>query len=148
MLNLNFEIYPHVGLGNVRFGMSELEVAPFLGRPEHVSRNWKGEVEEYRPGLKVVYVASSATECVAMSPAKAIYKGVDLLATDDPIALLKVDDPAPFLFAGTTVFIGLGIAITGFSEPHDPDSSVAVFAPGAWDRLRAVAGVAEAGLPS
>jgi hypothetical protein len=131
-----FEIAPYTGVGDLRFGMSGQEVANILGPPMHRNRNWKGEIEEYREGSKVYYINETVAEIVLMPPAGALYKGIDLLGLVKPVDFLIADDPAPFEYMGTIVFLEIGLALTGFAEPNDPDTTVTAFARGRWERLQ------------
>jgi len=131
-----FQIAPYASVGDIRFGMSEQEVERVLGPPIHRDRNRKGEIEEYREGIKVYYADGAVAELVLMAPARALYKGTDLLGLEAPVAFLTSDDPRPFEYMGATVFLDIGLALTGFAEPDDPDTSVTAFARGRWDHLR------------
>lgn len=137
-MNRTFRIQPYVGVEDLTFGMTTEEVGAVLGPPVRSLKNRKGGVEEVREGVKVCYspATQTSTDFVLFPPAQAVYYGVDLLASSDPVSVLIPDDPAPLESMGIVVFLRLGLTVTGFDEPDEADKAVTVFMEGRWDALR------------
>lgn len=137
-MDTTFELRPYEGAGPIEFGMTRSQVEARIGPPTSVTTTRGGDVEEYRAGLKLYFSKSEEhlREIVLMKPSSALYRGVDLIQTEDPTTYLAGDDPEPFEYAGTVLFLKVGIAVTGFAEENDPDSAVGMFERGRWDDLR------------
>ena len=137
-LIMTFDLKPFVGAGPVAFGMSPAEVDSLLGPPSRVLKNREGDRQEYREGLILTYAQADdgLADITLTPPASALYEGRDLLALENPISFLRAFDSTPLKAVGITVFFQLGISLTGFDLPADPQKGVGLFAKGSWDSLR------------
>ena len=135
---MTFDVKPYVGAGPVTLGMSSGDVSGLLGPPSRVLKNREGDRQEYREGLIVTYARADdrLADITLTPPAFALYEGRDLLALENPISFLRAFDSAPLEAVGIIVFLQLGISLTGFDSPGDPQRSVGLFAKGTWESLR------------
>jgi hypothetical protein len=54
-MNIDFEIKPYIGVGDLQFGMKQDEVARVLGLPDQVSRNHLNQRVEFRSFMNVAF---------------------------------------------------------------------------------------------
>ena len=100
--------------------MTPDEVAEIIGAPSAVSNNTRGERSETRHGITVRYGDTGVVEFAFLPESSVLLHGVDLFECSDPIDALLEVDPCPMECLGFLLFLGIGIAITGF---HDGDAS-------------------------
>jgi hypothetical protein len=128
-----FEIRPYQGAGPINLGMTAREVERVLGSAVKSARSRSGTLEEYRKGVKVSYSSEGRVNNIdIIPPARALYKGIDLLAVEDPVSQLVPDDPEPLAELGIVLFLGLGLALN--APGSDPsEKGISVFQKGSWD---------------
>jgi hypothetical protein len=131
-----FEIRPFEGVGPLTFGFTAQDVASTVGPPLKRLKNWKGNYEEYREGFKTCYdERGRLVEVVLFPPSSAILEGRDLFAFQDPVAELKKLDDNPFRSVGISVFLQLGVSVTGFETGEDSEKAIGAFTRGRWDGI-------------
>jgi hypothetical protein len=136
-----FHIQPYVGAGPLRFGMTRKQVEDVLGPPEKTKRIlFRNEKQEFRrqSGLQTVYSASDETlvEISFYANQSVSFDGMDIFHTPgkNMIKRLAEADSKPLETVGISVFLNLGIAMTGFLQDEEPgQKSISVFAKGRWD---------------
>jgi len=128
-----FDIRPFDGVGPLTFGLSAEEVTAAIGPPLRRIKNWKGNYEEYRDGFKTCYDAHGhLVEVVLFPPCSAILAGRNLFALQDPVTELRKLDDHPYQSVGVSVFLRLGVSVTGFDTGEDSEKAIGVFARGRW----------------
>lgn len=137
MASTALAIKPYVGAGGIAFGMTRDQVGTILGDPIRVGKNILGERDELREGIRVTYSTDGGVvEIGIFPPAEAVYEGINLFDTVDPISVLLRDDPEPSESVGFLVFLRLGVTVTGIHDHDDAQRAVTVFVRGRWDRMR------------
>ena len=132
----DFDIEPYVGPLPLTFEMSSADVESIIGPAKYDRIMWSGHREEFRSFMNNYYALDDGkVEVVGFVPTPSLlFKGHRLFSIPDPIALLRQYDPDPYEDLGFTVFLKLGISITGFSETDsEGDKAITVFRKGAWD---------------
>jgi hypothetical protein len=131
-----FEIRPFEGVGPLSFGFTADDVAFAVGPPLRRLKNWKGNYEEYRHGFKSCYDHHGhLVEVVLFPPSSAILAGRDLFALQDPVSELRKLDEHPYQSMGISVFLQLGVSVTGFETTEDSEKAIGAFARGRWDAI-------------
>ncbi len=131
-----FEIRPFDGVGPLSFGFTADEVVSAVGPPLKRLKNWKGKYEEFRDGFKTCYDDHGClVEVVLFPPSSAILAGRDLFALQDPVSELRKLDNHPYQSVGISVFLRLGVSVTGFETGEDSEKAIGAFARGRWDTI-------------
>jgi hypothetical protein len=134
------EIRSYVGVGPLRFGMSQTEVESISGAPKRVKKGFLGEPTEYRrdSGLIATYDQSSG-RLVELGFSKNIaelsFDGRQVFC-ELPAEILKYllgKDGVPYEFVGFLVLLKLGMTLTGFHDNAIEQMAVTVFSRGRWD---------------
>ena len=118
------------------FELSATDVENLIGSATEDRIRRSGHREEFRDFMNIRYALDDGkVEEVGFVPTPSLlFKGHRLFRVPDPIALLLQYDPDPYEDLGFTVFLKLGISITGFSETDsEGDKAITVFRKGAWD---------------
>ena len=132
---MNFTINPLIGVGDVGFGMTTVQVASLIGTPDDSEiEEDSNEMREYRrkSGIQAVY-SKGERELVELGFGRNIeevsYFGVPLFTADDKDVYdrLCADDNNPFLLYGFIVFVEIGVTLSGFFKSDDYDKAVTVF---------------------
>jgi len=133
-----YVIQPYLEVGGVRFGMTPSEVEAAVGTATRITTNSLGERDEVRPGLSVRYDRQTGrvAEIAIHKTERAMYRGIDLFSANDPLRLLAQDDPNPLESLGFVVFLGLGLALTGFHDNDESQKAITAFSAGRWDAVR------------
>jgi hypothetical protein len=138
---ISYDIESFQGVGSLRFGMSRFQVQNELGAPiRSRTDRFSPEVTDFwnESGLQLAFSGPDG-ELVEVS----LYPNLPLvrlgsLSLYDGVpkeiyrALCKADG-APRSTVGVTVFLKLGLAVTGFLNEDTDDMSVTAFARGRWD---------------
>ncbi|HAT8020751.1 TPA: hypothetical protein GF101_25205 [Citrobacter rodentium] len=125
--NTIFELYPQVGINNVKFGMSPEQVAMELGDPEEVWVNENNELVEERAHLNITYTALDKELChfgFGKKMNHVMFSGVNVFHSkpDKIIKKMMTIDDKPYFFVGSIFFMKLGISLSGFyDEDEDED---------------------------
>ena len=148
-MNTRLEIQPYVGVGPLKFGMTQEEVAKKLGKPDSI-RDHGDEIRESREGhgLQVVYAKNGdgIVEIGFSSGIKSLqYDGIYVFQ-EKPLDVLKhitASGSKIYELLGFLVLLDIGITFTAFhnvddnSEHEDNgEKAVTVFKLGRWDNLR------------
>lgn len=138
-----FEIDPYIGVGKLKFGMTQDEVAQIVGKPDNVEIDSEEEIREFRNenGLQTVYSEKDKhlVEIGFSSNITALSFHKTGLFTNAPLATLRVlndADKQPFELLGFIVLLNLGITLTGFHDEATDERAVTVFTRGRWDSMR------------
>lgn len=131
-----FDIRPFDGVGPLSFGFTADDVASAVGPALRRLKNWKGNYEEYRESFKACYDDHGRlVEVVLFPPSSAILAGRDLFALQDPVTELRKLDDHPYQSVGISVFLRLGVSVTGFATGEDSEKAIGAFARGRWDAI-------------
>lgn len=127
-----FELYPHVGINNIKFGMSPEQVAIYLGEPEEVWENENNELIEERSYLNITYTASDKKLChfgFGRRMNYVMFSGVNIFHAepDEIIKKMMEMDDCPYFFVGSVFFMKLGVSLTGFYDEDEDDKAIALF---------------------
>lgn len=143
-MNGAYEIYPYVGVGQLRFGMTPDEIAKVLGPAEESGLHPSGEFYEDRFDATILTIYSKIDRRLVQVGfsrwAKGvIYKSIDLFSAspDEVLQMLLQDDGQPYESLGFIVLLDLGIALTGFHDNSEDERTISVFAKGLWDSRKA-----------
>lgn len=151
---MDWTIYPNVGLGPLRFGMSPEQArtaAPWLGVPHHVDQEFDGSVREAR-GVELPSIGYAGGRLIDVDcsahVAGVTFEGVDVFATEPAHVLRRLYalNGGALAGLGSVLFLKLGINTGGFFDLDtgrfatlDPETksyrTLAVFAPGMFDEL-------------
>lgn len=143
-MQLDWDIHPYVGVGQLKFGMTPDEVAAVLGPPDGSRFNASmREIRERRKesALQAVYSAENTGQLIELGFSPSIeglqFAGVQLFTarSDDALQHVIQHDSEPLVSHGFIVFLGLGITMTGFDD-DDAQKAVTVFEKGRWDAIR------------
>lgn len=137
-----FDINPYIGVGDLRLGMNQNEVAKILGKPDDVEEEADQERREYRieNGLQTVYSKNDELVEIGFSPniSGLSFKDTKLFE-NDPLEVLHSlvkEDKKPYELYGFVVLLNLGVTLTGFLDASKDDRAVTVFVKGRWDSLK------------
>ncbi len=143
-MQVDWDIQPYVGVGQLKFGMTPDEVAAVLGPPD--GSRFNADMQEIRErrresALQAVYSANDKrlVELGFSSPISELrFDGVQLFSAKSDEALRHViqHDGDPFVTHGFIVFLGLGITMTGFDDDDEAQKAVTVFEKGRWDAVK------------
>lgn len=138
-----FEIDPYVGVGKLKFGMTQDEVAQILETPDDVEIDSEEEIREYRNdnGLQTVYSKRDKrlVEIGFSSNIETLTFNNTPLFTKNPFdvfRILVVADKQPYELLGFIVLLNLGITLTGFHDKAADERAVTVFTRGRWDSMK------------
>ncbi len=138
----SFEIFPYIGVGELKFGMRRAEAYQILGNPNSSKNSrFSKEVTEYwmDNGLQLVFSGMGAEhQLLEIS----LYSNVhDVILQGIPIykapskatylSLCKLDGN-PREKVGVTILFKFGIAISGFLHVDTDAKSITVFQNGRW----------------
>ena len=137
--NTEFEVYPYVGCGPLRFGMTPDEVAKAIGPPEQVLLNHLKDRVETRAFLNLGFSSRSfptlnhigfGRQMVGLS-----YERMRLFTEkeENVLKFLVGKDNEPYLYMGFLVFLKIGISLTGFHDKDISQKAAVVFPKGVWD---------------
>lgn len=137
----NYEILPYVGVGLLKFGMSQLEAERVLGKPSLSQYDEDaGLVTDYwnDNGLQLFF-ERGADRLVLIS----LYSNIDNIGigsvcidwdkTKEVYKALLSDDFSAKQTVGITIFFKYGLSVAGFLSENNGDKSLTVFAKGQWD---------------
>ncbi|TDS17303.1 hypothetical protein [Sphingobacterium paludis] len=148
-MNTGFEIQPYVGVGPLKFGMTQEEVAKKLGKPDSI-RDQGDEIRESRAGhdLQVVY-AKNGGGIVEMGFGSGIrslhYDGIYVFEEKplDVLTHITASGSKIYELLGFLVLLDMGITFTAFHNLDDDgedddngEKAVTVFKSGRWDNFR------------
>ena len=140
---MRFEIRPNVGVGNILYGMTKVQVEKMLNLPHKTFRRGSESVEsEYyiSIGLLAYYDDHGRLEAVEFArPAEPFLGGLDLLALDlfEARALFRASSgPVRDSVDGSTSkALGLGVwAPNAKDDPRAALESVIAFGPGYYEQ--------------
>lgn len=138
-----FDIDPYVGVGKLKFGMTQDEVARILGKPDDLETDTEGEAREFRNenGLQTVYSEKDRllVEIGFSSNIETLTFNNTALFTNKPLDVFRfllAADKQPYELLGFVVLLTLGITLTGFHDEAADERAVTVFARGRWDSMK------------
>lgn len=139
-MNVNepFELYPLIGAGKLKFGMTPEMVEHELGKPESTSKNFKKERIDsfsfmstgYLVDSHVLYHIGFGRQMTAIT-----YQGINFFQDnpDKVIDQLMQYDNSPYLHLGFIVFLKLGLTLTGFHDGDTDQKAITVFDKKPWN---------------
>lgn len=136
--NSTIDLMPYQGAGPLRFGMTRGEVTQVVGIPDSLSRNFKGDLVEFRSFMNLGYSREADTLNhigFGRQMQGVQYEGI-LLFAQDAIQVLRelvMLDGAPQSYLGFIVLLNLGMTLTGFHDNEASQRAIALFPRGAWD---------------
>lgn len=132
-----FVLDPYVGALPVTFNMSPEDVAQIIGPPDSIDDHNTNELEERRGSVAIRYSNQDfkIVEVSFLPKVQLIYHGVDLFRKNYVIDFLSQYD-RPFEFVGFVVYLGLGLAMTGFHDNDESQKAITVFRRGHWDEFQ------------
>jgi len=143
-MNSKFEIYPLIGVGDIKFGMTSDQVADLIGLSDDYDIDESNsERREYRRdnGFQAVYSARTK-KLVEMGFSSNI---LELSFNDiyvfskpeaDVVKQLIIIDQNPYILFGFIVLNKLGLTLTGFHDGNKNQKAVTVFSEGRWDSMK------------
>jgi hypothetical protein len=134
-------ITSYVGVGPLKFGMTRGEVHNILGVPLLTKKcQFFDESTEYWSEKRLQLTFSDANDGlveISLYPTlpNVQLNGLKLFEVPGAHAfkVLHDWDDAPLLITGTSVFLKLGLAVSGFLDRDTGGKAVAAFAKGRWD---------------
>lgn len=136
----SYAIFPYVGVGDLRFGMSQEEAASILGNPDITEEDVDAELTTHYwrdNGLQLSFDALSH-KLILIS----LYSNIqnirmgdrefDWHRTSEMYRELLKQDPSARQTVGITIFFKYGISIVGFLSDDLGGKSLTVFAKGQW----------------
>lgn len=134
-----YVIVSHIGVGSLKFGMQRAEIYNEIGTPERTRKSrFSNEFTEfwYDNGLQLTFSVEEALLEISLYPNLPLveFGGIHLFEEPgvDVMRKLRNLDHSPLEKAGVTIFLELGLAVTGFLNEDDDQKSVSVFAEGRW----------------
>jgi hypothetical protein len=141
--NTEFELFPYVGAGPLKFGMLSTQVEKILGIAEE-SINHRGQRVEHRGFLTLGY--SKGGDCklnhigfgrqmvgVRYGALKIFSEPYDMRHQHHVLRALCAEDGAPRFSLGFVILFNLGFAMTGFQDKEEDDLTFVAFPKGGWD---------------
>jgi len=139
----DFDINPYIGVGKLKFGMTQDEVARILGKPHDLETDSEGEVREFRKenGLQTAYseIDRRLVEIGFSSNIETLTFNNTALFSNKPLDVFRfllAADKQPYELLGFVVLLNLGITITGFHDEETEERAVTAFARGRWDSIK------------
>jgi len=138
----NYIIYPYIGFGDLRFGMSQQEAHTILGPPNRKKKSrFSEEYTEYWQHNWLQLVFSEKDEKlleIGVYPklGTVTLNNIDIFGEPGNVvynALVELDGE-PFNAFGGTLFLNLGIGVIGFLCDDDNDKAVSVFNVDRWSK--------------
>jgi hypothetical protein len=142
--NTEFELFPYVGAGPLKFGMSPTQVEKLLGEPDKHRLTHKGNREDHWGSLVVGYSKDDGYKMnhigffrdmvgVRYGDLKIFREPYDMRYQHHVLRTLCAEDGKPLLSYGFVVLLNLGFALTGFQDEEEDDLAFAMFPKGGWD---------------
>lgn len=135
----SYIITSHIGVGSIKFGMQRVEIYNEIGMSSRSRKSrFSSEVTEfwYENGLQLTFSDQESLLEVSLYPSLSCveFRGIRLFEEPgvDVMKKLRDLDHNPLEKVGVTIFLKLGIAVTGFLNENDDQKSVSVFAEGRW----------------
>jgi len=138
---MSFEIFPHEGVGLVRFGMSRTEVRGAIGlQAKQFLRADKEDTDYFaEAGLFVSFAESGKAQAIELAaPSQAMLGDRDLLGMSfsEAMTFLLRRDPQSTVETDSLISKAEGVGIwapLAKDNPEAPVEGVIVFAPGYYD---------------
>jgi hypothetical protein len=142
--NTEFELFPYVGVGPLKFGMSPAQVERLLGAPDKYCLDDDGDREEHRGYTTIGYSKNGDyklnhigfdREMVGLryGDLKIFSEPYDMLQQHHVLRTLCAEDGAPRFSLGFVILFNLGFAMTGFQDKEEDDLTFVAFPKGGWD---------------
>jgi hypothetical protein len=134
----DMNLIPYIGVGPIRFEMAPEDVEKALGKPNSITISGRGETEEHRGEITVRY-DSETNDVVEMSfgtNSGLMLDEVCLSSSSDLTKYLMSKDPNPVECFGFLLYLGLGIAATGFHDEDEDQKAISIFKKGRWDSMK------------
>lgn len=134
-------IKPHIGVDDIRFGMTQNEINKLLGPPDAVIINDLHELEEFRENMTAIYSNSTEPKLVEMGFNRRCSKlSLNNIKLFEPpykqrLSELYEIDGCAFIDVGTVVFKNIGISTSGFLDNVIDDIALTIFETGRWDDI-------------
>jgi hypothetical protein len=137
-MNTHFSIQSHEGALPLRFGMTEAGIISVLGAPQKKNKNWKGTLCLYYPFLTIgLGGAGNTADHFGFTKGAAVsYQDISFFSDLSAWKRLQDQDKEIVECVGFLVFLGLGIALSGFHDDYQDELAVVAFARGGYDKLR------------
>lgn len=131
-------IYPYVGIDSIKFGMNSKEVRDVLGEPNSVSTSGLGEEEENYEDMTIRYcIENNKVVEISFDPDSGVMlDGEYLYSQSNLTKYLLFKDPNPVECYGFLIFLGLGIATTGFHDFDEDQKAISIFSKGRWSSMQ------------
>lgn len=135
-----YEIFPHVGVGDLRFGISPSTAKVILGKPRFSDFNTDtGTTTQYweNNGLQLEF-SKDDEKLISISMYSNINNikipGItfDWNTSKSTYSSLIKSDTSAMKTVGITVFFKYGIAVAGFLGEDSGDKSITAFSKGQW----------------
>lgn len=139
-MTIKLNIQPYVGVGDIRFGLTQSEIEKLLGPADSQNKGFRGDFKQYRRdnGLITTYDRST-NKLVEIGFSQNITelefeneKIFSVPPLDILCKLIKLDG-APYERLGFIVLLKLGVTLTGFHDGATEQKAVTVFVHGRWD---------------
>lgn len=131
---MNLKLEPYVGVGPLRFGMSENDVLLSLGKPTKEGPNRRGELTYLYSTFNLVFAKDEGVVEIAFYPgAQLEIDNISMFQDASALEKLIAVDSQVKEYVGILLFPSLGVTLSGF---HNEDSeTVTAFAKGRLDHL-------------
>ena len=137
----SYIITSYIGVGPLKFGMKRTEIHNLIGAPQRTRKSrFSGESTDFwhDNGLQLTF-SESIEELVEISLYPNLphveLNGIKLF--EEPgmqvISALRNLDNSPLEKVGVTIFLKIGLSLTGFLSGDDDQKSVSAFINGRWD---------------
>jgi hypothetical protein len=133
------ELFPYIGAGPLKFGMSPPEVSGALGTPESMDRNHLGQRVEHRSFITLGYSQSTDGTLNHIGFARQMtgvrYRKLKIFdgQNQQVLRVLAAEDGNPLIYLGFAILPNLGFALTGFHDNDESQLAIILFPKGAWD---------------
>lgn len=134
---MEWEIFPFLGVGPIKFGMSPKEVESVIGRADSFDQDI-GYIREYRhTDLPIVsYDHNCVTEIEAFYDVKKIIFKSRLIFEEPGRSILQFlehENGGAALNVGVVLFNNIGITTGRLDQSSPSDWSITAFSQGLWD---------------
>jgi hypothetical protein len=146
-INTEFELFPYIGAGSLKFGMSPGQVENLLGAADIVSASHLNQRVEHRAFITLGYSKDKDTKLdhigfgrqmisVRYGDLKIFHEPYDPHHQHHVLRMLCAEDGAAHIFLGSIILFNFGFYLTGFQDEEEDDLAFTMFPKGAKDYLR------------
>lgn len=131
MLN-DFRVESYVGVGPIKFGLTEDQLIKIIGEPNRKLKTYFGDKRLEYFGFGVVFENDNVAEINFLPEAKLSFHGHILFQENNIVDFLKTYDSSPVKVDDWVVFNKIGMTVCNFDK-SDQTPVISVYKRNYWD---------------